>query len=242
MRCSPAATKRTRRDALQTLAIDRIASGKYQPRTRMDETALNELADSIREQGVMQPILVRPVEGGRFEIIAGERRWRAAQRAGLNEVPALVKNVPDKARARAGADREHPARGPESAGGSAGLAAADRRIRIDARRRGESGRPLAQRGHQPAAADAAREARAGLPAATARSTWAMRARCSRCRRRSRRRPPRAWSTAAFGARNRAARSRCSTRPSARPAGGARRARRRYRATRNGARGSARRAR
>jgi ParB family chromosome partitioning protein len=81
--------------ALQTIAIDRIRVGKYQPRTRMDETALNELAESIREQGVMQPILVRPVEGGRFEIVAGERRWRAAQRAGLKDVPALVKNVPD---------------------------------------------------------------------------------------------------------------------------------------------------
>jgi ParB family chromosome partitioning protein len=81
--------------ALQTIAIDRIRVGKYQPRTKMDETALNELAESIREQGVMQPILVRPVEGGRFEIIAGERRWRAAQRAGLKDVPALVKNVPD---------------------------------------------------------------------------------------------------------------------------------------------------
>ena len=81
--------------ALQTIAIDRLRPGKYQPRTRMDETALSELADSIREQGVMQPILVRPVEGGRFEIVAGERRWRAAQRAGLKDVPALVKNVPD---------------------------------------------------------------------------------------------------------------------------------------------------
>ena len=81
--------------ALQSIAIDRIRPGKYQPRTRMDETALSELADSIREQGVMQPILVRPVEGGRFEIVAGERRWRAAQRAGLKDVPALVKNVPD---------------------------------------------------------------------------------------------------------------------------------------------------
>ncbi len=83
------------REALQTLAIGRINPGRYQPRTRMDETALNELAESIREQGLMQPILVRPVDGGRFEIIAGERRWRAAQRAGLTEVPALVKNVPD---------------------------------------------------------------------------------------------------------------------------------------------------
>src|SRR5450755_2419449 len=85
------------REALQTLAIGRIKPGKYQPRTRMDETALNELADSIREQGLMQPILVRPVDGGRFEIIAGERRWRAAQRAGLKEVPALVRSVPDQA-------------------------------------------------------------------------------------------------------------------------------------------------
>ena len=81
--------------ALQTIAIDRLQPGKYQPRTKLDETALNELADSIREQGLMQPILVRPASHGRFEIIAGERRWRAAQRAGLKEVPTLVKDVPD---------------------------------------------------------------------------------------------------------------------------------------------------
>ena len=81
----------------QTIAIDRLRPGKYQPRTRMDEASLDELAASIREQGIMQPILVRPVEGSRFEIIAGERRWRAAQRAGLTEVPALVKAVPDQA-------------------------------------------------------------------------------------------------------------------------------------------------
>jgi ParB family chromosome partitioning protein len=62
----------------------------------MDEASLAELADSIREQGVMQPILVRPIDGGRYEIIAGERRWRAAQRAGLSEVPVLVKAVPDQ--------------------------------------------------------------------------------------------------------------------------------------------------
>ncbi|MCC7327531.1 MAG: ParB/RepB/Spo0J family partition protein [Burkholderiales bacterium] len=83
-------------DALQMIAIDRIRPGKYQPRTHIDETALAELAESIREQGVMQPVLVRPVDGGRFEIVAGERRWRAAQRAGLSEVPALVKQVPDQ--------------------------------------------------------------------------------------------------------------------------------------------------
>ncbi len=85
------------KDTLQMLPIDRLRPGKYQPRTRMDEGALAELADSIREQGVMQPVLVRPVEGGRYEIIAGERRWRAAQRAGLREVPALIKTVADHA-------------------------------------------------------------------------------------------------------------------------------------------------
>jgi len=84
-------------ETLQTVALDRIRPGKYQPRTRMDDASLDELALSIREQGVMQPILVRPVDGGRFEIIAGERRWRAAQRAGLREIPAQVRAVPDQA-------------------------------------------------------------------------------------------------------------------------------------------------
>ena len=83
-------------EALQTLPLERIQPGKYQPRTRMDDAALEELAASIREHGVMQPILVRPIDGGRFEIVAGERRWRAAQRAGLAAVPALVKAVPDQ--------------------------------------------------------------------------------------------------------------------------------------------------
>jgi len=83
-------------DTLQVLALDRIKPGKYQPRTRMDSASLDELALSIREQGIMQPILVRPVDGSRFEIIAGERRWRAAQRAGLTEIPALIRPVPDQ--------------------------------------------------------------------------------------------------------------------------------------------------
>jgi ParB family chromosome partitioning protein len=83
-------------EALQTLALDRIQPGKYQPRTQMDDAALEELSASIREHGVMQPILVRPVDGNRFEIVAGERRWRAAKRAGLESVPALVKAVPDQ--------------------------------------------------------------------------------------------------------------------------------------------------
>jgi ParB family chromosome partitioning protein len=86
-----------KRDALQMLPIDLLRPGKYQPRTHMDEASLAELADSIRVQGVMQPILVRPVDGNRYEIIAGERRWRAARRANLREVPALIKIVPDQA-------------------------------------------------------------------------------------------------------------------------------------------------
>jgi ParB family chromosome partitioning protein len=84
-------------ESLRMIAVERVRPGKYQPRTRMDEASLKELADSIREQGVMQPILVRPVDGARFEIIAGERRWRAASQAGLSEIPALVRAVPDNA-------------------------------------------------------------------------------------------------------------------------------------------------
>jgi ParB family chromosome partitioning protein len=81
------------------LNLDLLQPGKYQPRTRMDEGSLYELAESIKAQGIMQPILVRPVGGGRFEIIAGERRSRAARLAGLSEVPVLVKDVPDEAAA-----------------------------------------------------------------------------------------------------------------------------------------------
>jgi ParB family chromosome partitioning protein len=84
------------------LRLDVLQPGKYQPRTRMDEGSLYELAESIKAQGIMQPILVRPVgpEGsGRYEIIAGERRSRAARLAGLTEVPVLVKAVPDEAAA-----------------------------------------------------------------------------------------------------------------------------------------------
>src|SRR6202166_145609 len=81
------------------LRLDSMQAGKYQPRTRMDEGALQELAASIRAQGVMQPILVRSIGDDRYEIIAGERRFRAAKLAGLEEVPVLVKNVPDQAAA-----------------------------------------------------------------------------------------------------------------------------------------------
>jgi ParB family chromosome partitioning protein len=85
------------RDALLTLPVGHIRPGRYQPRTKMDQQALAELAASIRAQGLMQPLLVRPVERDRYELVAGERRWRAAQLAGLEEVPALVREVPDEA-------------------------------------------------------------------------------------------------------------------------------------------------
>jgi ParB family chromosome partitioning protein len=78
-----------------TLRVDQLQRGRYQPRTKMDESSLQELAASIRKQGLMQPVLVRPIEDNRYEIIAGERRWRAAKIAGLAEVPALVRDVPD---------------------------------------------------------------------------------------------------------------------------------------------------
>jgi ParB family transcriptional regulator, chromosome partitioning protein len=82
---------------LQTLAAAAIQPGKYQPRQHMDAEALDDLAASIKAQGLIQPVVVRAVGPGRYELIAGERRWRAAQKAGLTEVPALVKVVPDQA-------------------------------------------------------------------------------------------------------------------------------------------------
>lgn len=82
---------------LQYLPLELIQRGMYQPRRDMDPQALEELAQSIKNHGVMQPIVVRPLSGGRYEIIAGERRWRASQQAGLEKVPALVREVPDEA-------------------------------------------------------------------------------------------------------------------------------------------------
>jgi ParB family chromosome partitioning protein len=85
------------RESVATVEIDRIQPGRYQPRTKMDAESLNELAASIRAQGLMQPVLVRPVGADRYELIAGERRWRAARIAGLAEVPVVVRDVPDQA-------------------------------------------------------------------------------------------------------------------------------------------------
>ena len=89
-------------DLPSTLKLEQLQAGKYQPRTRMDEGSLYELAESIKAQGIMQPILVRPISpngSATYEIIAGERRFRAAKLAGLREVPVLVKAVPDESAA-----------------------------------------------------------------------------------------------------------------------------------------------
>ncbi|HSB49329.1 MAG TPA: ParB/RepB/Spo0J family partition protein [Burkholderiales bacterium] len=83
-------------DALASLAIDALQPGRFQPRARIGQEGLAELAESIKAQGVMQPILARPIGAGRYEIVAGERRWRAARMAGLATVPALVREVPDR--------------------------------------------------------------------------------------------------------------------------------------------------
>ena len=80
-----------------TLRVGLLQPGKYQPRTRMDAGSLEELAASIKAQGLIQPISVRPVGNNRYEIIAGERRWRASQIAGLTEVPVLIREIPDDA-------------------------------------------------------------------------------------------------------------------------------------------------
>ena len=99
---NPAAVELETNDAaedgtLKELPVDIIQRGKYQPRRDMHPEALEELAASIKTQGVMQPIVVRPISADKFEIIAGERRWRATQLAGLDKIPALVREVPDEA-------------------------------------------------------------------------------------------------------------------------------------------------
>jgi len=89
-------TSSSESSALKMLAIDLVKRGQHQPRQDFNQDALNTLADSIQTQGIVQPILVRPVaDGNSYEIVAGERRWRAAQIAGLHDVPVIIKNVTD---------------------------------------------------------------------------------------------------------------------------------------------------
>ena len=82
---------------LAHIPVELIQRGKYQPRRDMNPEALEELSESIKAQGVMQPVVVRPIGEGRYELIAGERRWRATQLAGLDKIPAVIRDVPDEA-------------------------------------------------------------------------------------------------------------------------------------------------
>ncbi|MBE9516536.1 MAG: ParB/RepB/Spo0J family partition protein [Proteobacteria bacterium] len=84
-------------ESLRQLPVDVLQRGRYQPRTHMRKEALEDLAESIRTQGIVQPIIVREMATGGYEIIAGERRWRAAQLAGLDTIPAVIKNIPEEA-------------------------------------------------------------------------------------------------------------------------------------------------
>ena len=93
---APALVEAQPGEALRTLPIDSLTPGKYQPRRTMDQGKLSELADSIKAQGVIQPIVVRDLGGRSYEIIAGERRWRASQLAGLQEVPVVIREVDDR--------------------------------------------------------------------------------------------------------------------------------------------------
>jgi ParB family transcriptional regulator, chromosome partitioning protein len=88
-----------RAEELRRVPVEQISRGRYQPRLNIRSDELQELADSIRAQGVIQPVVLRRVDGGGYELIAGERRWRAAQLAGLHEVPAVVREIPDQAAA-----------------------------------------------------------------------------------------------------------------------------------------------
>ena len=106
---------------LRTVAIEDVHPSAEQPRKTFDDARLEELAASIRTQGIIQPLIVRARAGGGYELIAGERRWRAAQRAGLHEVPAVMRDVAPRAGVRDGAGREPAARGsePDRGGGRA---------------------------------------------------------------------------------------------------------------------------
>lgn len=90
-------TQSSASDGLAMVAVTQLQPGKYQPRTHMDQASLEGLAESIRAQGIMQPIIVREVGADKYEIIAGERRWRASQIAGLAQVPVIVREIPDEA-------------------------------------------------------------------------------------------------------------------------------------------------
>ena len=135
---------------LEELPTSAIKPNRFQPRGHFDEEALGALADSIREVGVLQPILVRPVDDG-YELIAGERRWRAARRVGLQMIPALVRETDDATSVAARAGREPAPRRPQRARGGGRLPAAHRGLRAHPRGGRVAGREEPGERHQLAA-------------------------------------------------------------------------------------------
>lgn len=99
MLLSSAATDSDSDTELKKLPVEKISKGEYQPRLSIDPDGLQDLAESIKAQGLVQPVVVRRIEGGNYELIAGERRWRAAQMAGLHTIPAIIRDIPDQAAA-----------------------------------------------------------------------------------------------------------------------------------------------
>jgi len=141
-------------EVLRRIKVSELQPGKYQPRREMDSSKLDELADSIRAQGVIQPILVRRLPAGNYEIVAGERRWRASQLAGLTEVPVVVRELEDRtviAMALIENIQREDLNPLEEAEAGAGAVAPDPGIQPDPRRSGAGGGPFACGGVQPAA-------------------------------------------------------------------------------------------
>lgn len=99
MLLSSATQDSNKESELKNLPVEKISKGEYQPRLSIDPDALQELAESIKSQGLVQPVVVRRISGGNFELIAGERRWRATQMAGLHTIPAIIRDIPDQAAA-----------------------------------------------------------------------------------------------------------------------------------------------
>ena len=190
----PVRLRRGRRGRGSTSASFRssvISPNPHQPRRSFDEEALAALAGSLGEQGVMQPVLVRPRPGGSYELVAGERRWRAAQHGRARDDSGADARSRGRGVARSRADREHGARGSQPGRGGACMRGARRGARPDARGGRPAGGAQPGRRQQPDAASRPSRRGAGAPAAAARSARAMAARsCSpRTTARRRRLPP-----------------------------------------------------
>ena len=151
---------------LRELPVELIKPNPNQPRTKFDPEALAGLASSIEASGVVQPLLVRPLPDGSYELIAGERRWRAAQQAGLAKVPAVVRDSGAGRAPAGGADREHGPRGPQPGRGGARLRRPGRGARPLQGGAGPPRRPQPPRGLQPD--PPARPSRRGARAARVR--------------------------------------------------------------------------